>query len=135
MMPNYTIQRLPGEPIILGKAFAAWNTAADMPAFTQHLLRLLDDCAERVFWIADMSDWRPDVMELIITAHEMARSTTAVARHPKIREVIAVSQLPGVELAARGLNSQAFRFTHVRVCRTVEEALDYARQQIQTSAG
>lgn len=131
MTPNYTIQRLLGEPIILGKAFAAWNTAADMPAFTEHLLRLLDEGDDPVFWIADMSDWRPDVMELIITAHEMARSTTALTRHPKIREVIAISQLPGVELAAKGLNSEAFRFTRVHVFRTVDEALDYARRQIR----
>lgn len=131
MKPNYTIQRLPGEPIILGKAFAAWNTAADMPGFTQHLLKLLDEGDDPVFWIADMSDWRPDVMELILTAHEMARSTTALTRHPKIREVIAVSQLPGVELAARGLNSEAFRFTHVHVFRTVEEALVYVRRRLR----
>jgi hypothetical protein len=129
-MVHYTLERLAGEPIILGQAFADWNSTTDLAAFTHHLLILLREASEPVYWIADMTAWKPDMGELIITAHEIARTTNAIARHPKLRQVIVISQNRAVELSAKGLNSQAFGFVSIACFPAVEAALTYARERV-----
>ena len=129
-MVHYTLERLPGELIILGQATAEWNSTTDLAAFTQHLLMLLRDATEPVYWIADMTAWKPDISELIITAHEIARTTNAIARHPMLRQVIVISQNKAVEMSAKGLNSQAFGFVSMAVFPSVEAALEYARERV-----
>jgi hypothetical protein len=133
-MTHYTLERLPDEPIILGQATSEWNSATDLAAFTQHLLILLREAEAPVYWIADMTAWKPNLNELIITAHEIARTTNAIARHPKLRQVIVISQNRAVEMSAKGLNSQAFGFVSMAVFPTVGAALQYAREQIGESA-
>jgi hypothetical protein len=133
-MVHYTLARLADEPIILGQAFADWNSVTDLAAFTQHLLMLLREANEPVFWIADMTAWKPNINELIITANEVARTTNAIARHPKLRQVIVISQNRAVEMSAKGLNSQVFGFVSMAVFPSVEAALEYARKQLRESA-
>jgi hypothetical protein len=133
-MVHYTLERLPDEPIILGQATAEWNSVTDLAAFTQHILILLREAEEPVYWIADMTAWKPNINELIITAHEIARTTNAIARHPKLRQVIVISQNRAVEMSAKGLNSQAFGFVSMAVFPTVDAALAYAREHVRDTA-
>jgi hypothetical protein len=133
-MAHYTLERLPDEPIILGQATAEWNSATDLAAFTQHLLILLREAEAPVYWIADMTAWKPNINELIVTAHEIARTTNAIARHPKLRQVIVISQNRAVEMSAKGLNSPAFGFVSMAVFPTVDAALEYAREHVRDTA-
>lgn len=127
-MPNFTLVKLPGEPIIVGVATAEWQSAQDMPIWIEHLTALLDAAEEPVFYIGDMSAWHLDIGEIITAANQVARSQSAIARHPKIREFIVISTSPAVELGVKGLDSAAFGHTHVVTRPTVEDALDYARR-------
>lgn len=133
-MPNFTLEKLPGEPIIVGIASPQWQSAADMPVFVEQLTALLEAADEPVFYIGDMSAWQVDLTEIITAANQVARSANAIARHPKIREFIVISTSGAVELGARGVNSAAFGQTHITVLPTVEAALDYARRTYREEA-
>ena len=68
------------------------------------------------------------VEDIIWAANEGVHGSLAVARDPRIREILVVSTSSILSLAARGLRADAFGNTRISVFGTLEEALAYARQ-------
>ncbi len=133
-MTTFSIEKLANEPIIISTAFPEWRAVMEMDTFLDHLTALLDTCDEPVEYVADLTDWHPDLPDIIAAANKAARSANAVLHHPSIREFLLVTPLRVVELAGKGLNSNAFGHVNVVVFRTLEEALKYARSAYRRQA-
>ncbi len=51
-------------------------------------------------------------------------------RHPLVKEVVVVTNSTLAAMAARGMNSPIFGHIKTRTCKTLEEALEYARHNL-----
>jgi hypothetical protein len=127
-MSTYKIERLPGEPILIHTLLEGWSVADDMPVNIDQLIEHLDAADEPLYYIGDLSSGlRLSLQDVILAANRTARGSNALFHHPNLRELLMVTDLKLFELAARGLDSQAFGNVPVSVFQTLEEALEYAR--------
>ncbi len=127
-MSTYKIEKLPGEPILVHTTFEGWSMADDLPASIDQAMEHLDAADEPLYYISDLSSGlRLSLQDVILGANWTARGGNAVFHHPNLREMLVVTDTRLIELAARGLDSEAFGNVPVSVFGTLEEALEYAR--------
>lgn len=128
-MPT-TIERLPGEPILIIHSTPA---TGDIDQETGEALALiksaLDEQTEKVFVISDLREISMDLEQIIHATSMVARGRSPVTRHPNIRESISVLREGLIKMAIKGLDSATFGRVRVRIFDTIEEALDYCRGQ------
>lgn len=129
-MSSYTIEKLSGEPIVLGTTHENWKAEVDIPLWADELYRLLDSLDEPVSYIGDLRAGRRWTLdEAIRTATAVARGDRPVFHHPKLREALIVTDQTLVNLGALGLQSDIFGNVPIKVFATIEEAFEYARSQ------
>lgn len=126
-MSTYSVQILPDAPVILSTAFDTWRVSTDMTPFIEDFLEQIQQIDYPVYYIADLSEWRPNFNDVVMAANQAARSANAMLHHPMVREFLVVTDMRLVDLAARGLNAEVFGSVPVKVFQTVDEALAYAR--------
>jgi hypothetical protein len=128
MGKNYTIERIAGEPIILGTTLAGWKAEIDIPLWAEDLYAMLDATEGRVTYIGNLLAGKPwSLDELIRTANAVAIGRKPVFQHQNIHEVLIVTQHGLVKLAAVGLQSDLFGRVPARAFESVEEAFAHAR--------
>lgn len=126
------VQKLPGEPITI---YTAPENADldDLPAASRLLTDVLDQQQEPVYHIANMLGVRLlDPEGLRTLAMNAVLGKEALFRHPMIKEVIIVSSDPALLMTAEALDTALSPF-RIRVFRSLDEALKYARSQIKLS--
>lgn len=129
-MSNYTIQKLPGEPILIGATHPEWTPEVDIPIWADDAYHVLDSQTEPVFYIADVLAGQPWTLdELIRTANAVARGEKPVFHHPNVREVLMVTHQALVSLAVKGLQADVFGHVKTRVFGSLDDALAYARSK------
>lgn len=127
-MGNYVIEKIPGEPIVLGTTLEAWRAEVDIPLWANDLYQELDAQTGPVVYIGNLLAGKPWSMdELVRTANAVALGRRPVFQHPNIREVLIVTQHGLVKLAAKGLSSDLFGRVPVKVFESVDDAFAYAR--------
>jgi hypothetical protein len=133
-MNPYTLDLLPGEPILYTTLSADFDLVEDLPCYAREILSVLDSLAEPVYYIGDIRALNASPIDIIRGANLVARGNAAYLRHPNMKISIGVIDGVLMEAAARGLNSEAFGFVRVVMFTTPEEALAYARAQIRQNA-
>jgi hypothetical protein len=133
-MKPYTLDLLPGEPILYSVLSADFNLMQDLPHYASEILPLLESLPEPVYYIADIRALSPGLMDVIQGANLVARGNTAYLRHPKMKMNIGVIDSKILEMAAKGLNSEVFGFVKVVMFTTPEEAFAFARAQVKERA-
>jgi hypothetical protein len=131
---SYTIRKAPDAPAVI-LTVETRHILEDMRGFDQPLTDLLDAQAERVFLIADLTGLAISLEDLTVGATVIGRSPAARLHHPNVRENLLVTHDGLIKLAAAGLRSATFGSARVRVFETVEQALDYCREQAAVEAG
>ncbi len=110
--PSYTVDLLPGEPIILEVIGKDFQADKHIMGLIGEVNRRLDDASGPMAYIIDVREASLSLDDIIAGANGTAR----------------VSGSRIVELAARGMNSAIFGHVKMEVFKTLEEALDMARQ-------
>ncbi len=127
-MKSYTLEKLPGEPIILGITNGTWEAEVDIPMWAEELYRILDSLDGLAFYIGDLRRGRPWTLdEAIRTASAVARGNKPVFHHPNVKEALIVTKDTLVNLGAKGLQSDIFGNVRIKVFGTIEAAFEYAR--------
>jgi hypothetical protein len=131
-MEGYTIEKLPCEPIIFTRlsVSVSFDDGDPDPEGALQVKELMDSQEEPFYYIFDLGEVKFDLTNLILAANRGAGSEGMTLRHPMIREVLVVTQSKLINLAAKGLNSEAFGNVPTSVFDTINDALDYARAQI-----
>jgi hypothetical protein len=124
---NYSVEVLPGEPIILMCLYAEARVSEDMSRSSVEVKALLDQAAEPVFLIMDMSKMTISLNDIILGSNMGTRSEQPLNRHPQLREMLFVSPSALVKLAVKGLNTVTFGNLEFKVFDTVDDALTYVR--------
>jgi hypothetical protein len=127
---SYTIEVLPGEPIIFAALSESFSIERDLPVAIGTILELLEGMDGKCFFIVDSGGFVPDLHGIVTSASMMARGENPVWHHPNIWEVIVVTSVSIVKLGAEGLRHAAFGHLKIQAFSTAEDALDYAREKI-----
>lgn len=106
------------------------ETTDDFQDNQRQVAELLDSLEEPIYFVFDLSDVKFDLTDVIVGANRGAGNPTGSLRHPKVKEVVAVTKSGLIKLAARGLKSAVFGEVPVSVFETRDQALAYTRDQI-----
>ncbi len=128
-MSSYTLEQLPGEPIIVLTMYESFSPADDLPEILDRLKEMLDSAEEPICFINETLRLKVSLSDLISTASLVARGEGAVYHHPNMKEVLVVTDKKIISLGAEGLRSDIFGNVPISVFETMEEALDYVRSR------
>jgi hypothetical protein len=128
-MSIYTVEKLPDEPIVYSWLSESWS-ASELPAVLDALAAIFDAADELLFYISSVGNISLKIEEVITSASLLARGTNALFHHPNIREILLVTEVKLVQLAAKGLDSDVFGNLPVKSFESEDEAFAYARAQI-----
>lgn len=128
-MATYSIERLEDLPVLLGTWFENFNFTTDARPFSSEIHHQLDQQDSPVYYVLDMT--RHDKMNLddITQGASMgSRESDPNFLHRNTIGVILVTNKPAVKAAARGLRSDTFGNVNAHAFSTLEEALDFVRE-------
>ena len=128
-MSNYTVEKLPDEPILYSWLSESWSPS-ELPTVSDELSAVLDAVDEPLLYISNIDNISLNIEEIISSASLVARGSGSVLHHPNIREYIVVTKIKLFQLAAKGLDSAAFGNLPVKIFETEEEAFAYARARV-----
>jgi hypothetical protein len=127
-MDTYTLDKLPGEPIVLSVVTEDWQLSA-LPDVIDGYLKLLEASDVPLFFISDMTNLRVGLDDVIQAVSLAARGSAPVLHHPKSKALLVVTQSKMLELSALGIRSKIFGGgVRAYVFKTQAEALAFARE-------
>jgi hypothetical protein len=126
-MPPYTVDLVPNEPIILEVLGEDYQTAKHLLSSIGEINQQLDAARDPLILIMDLRQ-APMGLDDIIAGANAATRMSGMLKHPKLRRSIIVSDNRMMELAARGMNTPIFGHIKMEVSKTLEEAMEMARQ-------
>jgi len=128
---RYQVESLPGEPIIIATVQEAASNADESNRAVDHIMELLDQQSQPAVLIFDLLGASLS-LDAVVQGASIAARQRSLLRHPKLRETVVISQNRLIDLASRGLNSATFGHIKVRIFKSMDEALTYARGSAAT---
>lgn len=129
-MGNYTLEKLPGESIVVFQAKKTYDLEGDTPVALDRLIHIADSSDVDLIYIADVRNIHFELTDLAQAANLTTRGEHAIFHHPRMKEIIAVTTNKMVALTFRGMESEVYGRVKVAIFPTLEEAIEYARAQI-----
>ncbi len=124
----YDLRKLPDSPAIIGTWYEGFKFVEHGPQFGQEARALFDEQKEPVFYVLDLSQMHTISIEgMIEVAHTGSKDLTSAHRHPMNRKTILISKESLVKLAVKGVSSVTFGNMNIGLFETLEEALDYIK--------
>ena len=130
MSVGFSMEMLPGEPILFQTWFDDFDFSTDLAAVAQQATQILEAQPEPVFFITNMLAVKISLDNMIAGANYAVQGELALFRNPKIKQVVFVVTNPMVRMGAKGMDSHLFGNIHIELFDTTEEALAYARTKI-----
>jgi hypothetical protein len=124
----YTLEHLPGEPILLATLPPDFDLSADTASCAEVCLEILDEAAKPLVLILDITQASGKFSDFLPAVASRQAGRRAVLHHPKVRQAIVVSTRNVVRLACRALRERQNGHINIAVVDTVEEALELARR-------
>ncbi len=129
-MGGYTLEKLPGEPIVVFQAAKTYDLETDTPVALDELNAIADSSDVDLIYITDIRNIHFELSDMAYLSNLAARGQGAVFHHPRLKEIVAVTTSKLVELTFRGMGSEVYGRVRVAVFPTLEEALEYARSRL-----
>ncbi len=128
-MKNYSLDLLPGEPLVVCQGFSEYSWKADFVPMADEVAALLNELDQPVFLIIDMTAMAADLADVIFSTNYAARSTNQFLHHPNMREFLAITTNKLISMAVQGMNTPTFGNVPVQIFSTLDDAMRYARSQ------
>ena len=120
----YTVQQLPGEPILVITFYPPLDAAADPAGAMREIDRLLEGIEGRVYHIGDRTRLNLSLVDLI-------QGLSAARPHFRPDKVTYLQVVDKLSEITRGtLNLEAFGGLDLILVSSIEEGIRYARAQI-----
>lgn len=87
----------------------------------------IDNAPYDKVYLLDIFNFKITIDEIVAGANRVARGEKSLWHHPKLKQVIILTQDETLRLAAAGMASKAFGNLSVPVFATVDEAMEYIR--------
>lgn len=130
-MVNYSVERLPDEPIIIGIFHDTFSLKEDVDPYISEVQALFDELGTGFFYVNDTRNLHVNLFQdLLVAVNKATRGLGAVLRHPGMEEYILVTTDKLLQMSARGLRAEVFGGIPATVFETIEEAMEYARSRV-----
>lgn len=128
---SFSIEKLPGEPIIISTMARDFNPHQNGEAFWNALAAAMEGEASPIYRITVLDGIEANFSDMMITLAEEARGDRpGSTADPRIRALL-VARIPMAQLAVEGLKQDQYGQLDVSLFTTLDEALDYARAEIK----
>ncbi len=124
------LEKLPGEPIIISTV-VDYHYETDGVQGAEATKAILEEQTEPVFIITNALDAHMS-FEDVVRGVNLSIREFDLTHHPKVLETILVTSDEIINLAAKGIEAPIFGKVKLRVFRTLDEALAYARKTAQS---
>lgn len=129
-MANYSIEHIPGEPIIVGIFHDTFSLKEDVDSYISEVQALFDELGEGFFYVNDTRNLHVRLFQdLLVAVNKATRGLGAVLRHPGLEEYILVTTDKLIKMSAQGLRAEVFGGIPATVFENMEEALEYAHSR------
>ena len=132
---RYRLDRLPGEPIILGIFGNEYDIRRDTPLFNHQMADLLAKSDRPTYFICDMINMKLTFSDMVAGLAMVTRGEMAVMRHPRLARIMVVSGSELVRMGARAMTQAQYGTLKVMMCDSIYDAqeaihADIARQRL-----
>lgn len=125
-MANFSIERVPNEPIVIVTEYNSYDTSKDVDLVIRAILAELEHFDRPGYAIiVERSGY--NVEDILIAASEMRHKGERLRNHPRYRGALFVTSSDFNKLALDGMSSEALGNLKYNVFETLEEALAHAR--------
>ncbi len=130
---SVSVHKLPDEPIIIVTYADPFKGSADVAAANHQVAALETQLPGEFYRIADLVNVHMDWNELLSALQTAAARETGSLRDTRIHSIF-VGSSENVALAVRSLSQRQYGSIEAKLFSSVDEALDYARQEIANRA-
>jgi hypothetical protein len=125
---SFHIELHPSEPAIVFTLNPDYDLLNEIDLSTSTLIERISTQAlyDRLYLI-NVFKLKISVDEIVVGANRAARGQQSAWHHPKLKQVVLVTQDETLRLAAAGMASKAFGNLSVPVFATLDEAMAYVR--------
>ena len=128
----YHIEKLPGESIVVHTMTSLISFEDNAPLMAHELIGLFDSLADIVYYINNSQETEVSFGDMVDVLGMLTEDEMPVLRHRNIREVLIVTNGGMTAAGAKALGRAHYGSTPVSVFGTVDEALSYARQSLNS---
>src|SRR5688572_170241 len=124
-MPAYTMEQLPGLPVIVLRFLSDFNLETDIADVIPHSDRMIEGIPGKVYFVCDATEMpMPTIMAIIESTNSIIKKSNLEQNRQRLEEIVLISPNRVIQLAAAGLNSRAFAWLNVKVFATYDAGLD-----------
>ncbi|MCU0463549.1 MAG: hypothetical protein MUF38_03160 [Anaerolineae bacterium] len=124
---SFTVEKLPNDPVIVQTFNEDYDLANEIKLSNAKMFETLDAVTEEKVYLVDVFKFDISFEDIIKGANIVARGERPLWHHPKLKQIILVTEDSALRLAAEGMESSVFGGLKIPVFSTVEEALVYTR--------
>jgi hypothetical protein len=126
---SYSIEVRPDDLVIIAVMHEDFSTQNELPAYAEELKNKLDQLPQPSILITDLDVVSASFGDIVTGLGMLTQGKLAVLGHPNILEIVVVTTKDLYTLSAKALGQAQYGARRVTVAKTLEEALEYARQQ------
>jgi hypothetical protein len=128
----YHIEKLPGESIVVHTISGQVPFEDNAPLMAHELTGLFDSLPDIVYYISDARGIEASFGDMVATLGTLTEDEMQVLRHRNVREVLIVTHEGEAVGGVNALGWAQYGRTPVSAFGTVDEALSYARQSLNS---
>jgi hypothetical protein len=128
----YRIEKLPGESIVVHTMTEQAFFEDNAPLMAHELIGLFDSLPDIVYYISDAKGVEASFGDMVDALGMLTEDEMPVLRHKNIREVLIVTHEGMTAAGANALGWAQYGRIPVSAFETVDEALSYARQSLNS---
>lgn len=125
---TFTIERLPGEPIIISTFSEAFRVDTDGQMSIQQTYEFMEDIEGKVCLIMDVSDLKLGFSDLVSGLGMLTRGSSGLFTDPRVR-LLVVGSHGFAEIGVKALEQTQYGGLSVKLAGSVEEAIGFCRAQ------
>lgn len=128
-MTGFIIEKLQTQPALVGTWLPNFEFGEHAKAYTASMQAALNEQAEPVYYILDMSQHDKLKLEHLIEGSNMAAmGSNPNFHHPMTRAVLLITNNVATQAAAKGLRSDTFGNVNAHVFASLDDALVFVQE-------
>ena len=124
---SFTVEKLANDPVIVQTFNEDYDLANEIKLSNAKMFDTLDAVTEEKVYLVDVFKFDISFEDIVKGANIVARGERPLWHHPKLKQIVLVTEDATLRLAAEGMESSVFGGLKIPVFATVEEALVYTR--------
>jgi hypothetical protein len=124
---SFLVETHPSEPVIIQTFNPDYHLLNEIAHSNRATYEAIDNAPHDKVYLIDIFNFKITIDEIVAGANRVARGEKSLWHHPKLKQVVLVTQDETLRLAAAGMASKAFGNLSVPVFATLDEAMAYVR--------